>query len=279
VAVRFWGSRVFGVGHSLFSLTSRPILADQPDLSGLVAVHGRMMRNYFRLVRVEERLCRRSRSSPVISAAEARESERVRLARELHAGAGQALAGIRIHLELIDSLIGDPPPPVRASLQRIGLLAQEALDQMRSLTHRTYPPAWERMRLAEAIERLWNLTGIPQRYQAQLEVGDLEEEPPREIRILLYRAAQEALANVVRHAGATRVALRLWQSKGRIGLAVQDDGGGFDVTRLTSLKSPAPEGIGVRSIREQAAARGGEFHVESGAGGTTVSIILPMPEG
>jgi two-component system NarL family sensor kinase len=168
--------------------------------------------------------------------------------------------------------------PLRTSLHRIGLLAQEAIEQVRSITRRTYPPAWESVRLAEAIEKLWSMTGIPQGFEAHLDIGAIAEEPPREIRTLLYRAAQEALANVIRHAHATRVRLRLWQAGGRILLAVEDNGRGFDAARILSPRGAPPEGIGVRSISDQAAAVGGEFHLRSGAGGTTFSIAVPMPE-
>jgi signal transduction histidine kinase len=111
------------------------------------------MGNYFRLARAHEELNRQRRPVRRPSGSwlsEQLEMERARLARELHAGAGQALAGIKIHLEIIDSLVSDPPEALRGSLHRIGLLAQEALASYRkkaafleewlSLPKRDYEP-------------------------------------------------------------------------------------------------------------------------------------------
>ncbi len=265
------GESVLAVGQPLISLIP-PVGVNPPDALGLVALQGSMMRNYFRLARAQEGLQRKVRTAPRASAAEVLESERARLARELHAGAGQALAGIRIHLELIDSLLDNPPAQVRTSLERIGTLAQEALDQVRSVTRLSYPPAWERVRLAEAIEKLWNTMGISEKFDAHLDIGVMAEEPPLEIRTMVYRAAQEALANVVRHAGATRLRLRLRQEAGRVTLLVEDNGRGFG-------SGAAGDGIGLRAIRDQAADLKAEFRLHAGAGGTTFFLSVPVPEG
>jgi two-component system NarL family sensor kinase len=252
-----------------------------PDLAGLAAVHSRMMRNYFRLARAHEELSRRRRSPRGRSAgswlAEQLELERARLGRELHAGAGQALAGIKIHLEIIDSLLESPSDAVRASLHRIGLLAQDALQQLRAISHRVHPPDWQRLRLEDAVKTLWDLTGIPLRFQAELDIAPLAKEPPHAVRTTVYRTAQEALANVVRHAGASRVALRLAPVNGNLCLTVEDDGKGFDPVRL--LDGPEiPAGIGLRSMRDQVRRLLGDFEIDSGPGGTRLSVSLPLHE-
>jgi signal transduction histidine kinase len=234
------------------------------------------MRNYFRLAQAQERLVRWAPPQVRPNISDVLEADRARLARDLHAGTGQALAGIKIHLELIGTLLEDPPAKVRASLERIGLLVQEALDHTRSLTRRGYPPAWESVQLAAAVEHLWETTGIPLKFEAVLEIGVFPEEPPHAVRVLIYRATQEILANVIRHARATRVALRLWRAGDRIWLRVEDNGCGFDAAAVLAGQSHA--GIGVRSMRDQVYDFGGEFAIESGAGGTAVSIALPETE-
>ncbi|MCL4402040.1 MAG: sensor histidine kinase, partial [Acidobacteria bacterium] len=243
------------------------------DLSALQAVHGNMMRNYFRLLRAERELARRAPRS-VVGAAEIAaaqlELERARLAHELHAGAGQALAGIKIHLEILDTLIPDPPPQVRNSLHRIGLLAQEALQQLRSITQRIHPPDWQRLGLRAALETLWTVSGIADKYQASLELR-LEAEPSHAVRVLLYRAAQEGLANIVRHAQATRVRLALEQADGHVHLTVEDNGKGFDQVMMDRAS-----GIGIRSLRNQTRLLNGRFEVRSGGGGTTLMVSVPL---
>lgn len=253
--------------------------AARPDLAGLAAVQGSIMRHYFRLLRAQEELERRARGTrtngPATLVAQL-EAERGRLSHELHATAGQALAGIKIHLELIDSAQPDPPEEVRASLHRIGLLAQEALQQLRSIARRIHPPDWERATLTEALACLWDTTGIPRKFDAVLELVPLAAEPPCHVRVLLYRVAQEALANVVRHARATRI--RLWlgpRSAGHLQLIVEDNGTGFDAPAILNGSGRAPAGIGLRAMREQLRWAGGDLLIESGPRGTRLSAWVP----
>ncbi|MFB3827166.1 MAG: sensor histidine kinase [Bryobacteraceae bacterium] len=232
-----------------------------------------MMRNYFRLARAEQDLAQRTGRVPV-SSAEAitgeLERERARLGHELHAGVGQALAGIKIHLEIVDSLLPDPPPAVRTSLHRIGLLAQEALQQLRSVAQRIHPPDWQRLSLAAALESLWNVTGIPDKYEGTLDV-QIAADPPHAAKVLLYRAAQEALVNIVRHAGATRVRMSVVQTHNQVRLTVEDNGKGFDQAIMDRAT-----GIGIRSLRTQSELLNGNFELRSGAQGTTLILSLPL---
>lgn len=256
-------------------------LPARPDLAGLASVQGSIMRNYFRLLRAQEELEVRARGTRHSGAVlvEQMEAERGRLAHELHSTAGQALAGIKIHLELIDSFLPDPPDQVRASLHRIGLLAQEALGQLRSIARRIHPPDWERLTLAEALESLWDTTGIAQKFEATLELLPIPAEPPEHARVLLYRVAQEALANVVRHAQATRV--RLWLGpipEDSVQLSVEDNGTGFDASAALNGKGPRSGGIGLRSMRDQLRLVGGELLIESGRCGTRLSAWVPETE-
>ena len=78
---------------------------------------------------------------------DALEIERTRIARELHSGAGQTLAGIKVNLELVNARVPDVPEPVRNGLERIGALADQALSEIRSVSQRLHPPDWQRMDL------------------------------------------------------------------------------------------------------------------------------------
>lgn len=270
-----------GPAVALLRLVPYTRLPDRPgaDLAGLADVQDRMMRHYFRLLRVQEDLDRRLRrsASGAAAAIEQIDAERARLAHELHSGAGQALAGIKIHLELIDSYLKSPPEQVRNSLHRIGLLAQEALQQVRSLSRRVHPPDWERLGLGEALLRLWENSGIPGKFEAALSLAPLPAEPPHHLRVLLYRVAQEALANAIRHAAAQRLSLTLTGSPGSLRLTVEDDGKGFDPA-ATFAGGSASHGIGLRSMHEQVRWTGGELRVESGTWGTRITACVPVPE-
>ena len=253
-----------------------------PDLAGLAAVQSSIMRNYFRLLRAQEDLEQRagtSRGRATAGVLEQMEIERARLAHELHAGAGQALAGIKIHLELIDAALPEPPAAVRASLHRIGLLAQEALRQVRSIAHRTHPAEWESGTLAGALQRLWDMMGVPQKFDACLRIAPLAEEPPHHVRILLYRVAQEALANGVRHARATRIGLFLGPGGGQaLELRVEDNGQGFDANGVLAGAAPSSGGIGLRSMHQQLRWAGGQLRIDSGAHGTRLTAWVPCSE-
>jgi signal transduction histidine kinase len=204
------------------------------------------------------------------------ELERQRLGRELHTGLGQMLAAIHLQLEIIAARLPDPPAMVQQALSRISTLANEALEQVRSVSRRLHPPEWQRLTLEAALEQLWDISGIPQRFEASLCIQPLPHQPDLEVEVLMYRAAQEALSNLARHARATRVGAALETRDDRMILTIQDDGVGFDVAGLLRGPASVASGIGLRSIREQAAALGGELEVESGPAGTKLVVSVPF---
>ncbi len=259
----------------LLERCAAPMLAAPgPAESELAAVQARIMRNYFRLARAHEQLKHpHARAAAWLS--RELEMERARLARELHAGCGQALAGIRIHLDVIRTLMPDSPESVRTSLDRIGLLAHEALQQVRSVSHRMHPPEWQHLHLEDALRDLWEVSGVPERFATEFTVDHLPCEPVHAIRTALYRAAQEGLTNVIRHSEASRVTLRLTAADGWVRLEVADDGKGFAVDQV--LENPrAQAGIGLRSMREQVARLNGRLEIHSSSAGTRLSLTLPL---
>ena len=232
----------------------------------------------FRLQRAErilfERAHRRRRGGS--RAVRQLELERLRLGRELHTGVGQMLAAIRLQLEIIEAQLAAPDPPVSQALQRISRLTEEALGQVRSVSHRLHPPEWQRLRLEDALRQLWQISGIPESFLSELRIESLEEEPTFEVKVLMYRTLQEALSNLVRHAGATRVELALERRGAILRLSIRDNGAGFDTAELLSRPAGLAAGIGLRSIREQAAELGGKLMVTSGPIGTTLEVLVPF---
>lgn len=206
------------------------------------------------------------------------EMERQRLGRELHNGVGQLLAAIHLHLEAIAAELPSPPANVGQSLHSISTLAADCLAQVRDISKRLHPPEWQRLTLESAIRQLWEISGVPQRFKASLEIRPLPWEPSLEAKILIYRGLQEALSNLARHSQATRVDVTLEASGGRLVLSVVDNGVGFDPERTFSAPASLASGIGLRSIRETAQSLGGELAVQSDANGTKVVIsVAPFP--
>jgi two-component system, NarL family, sensor kinase len=103
----------------------------------------------------------------------------------------------------------------------------------------------------------------------------LPQQPDLDVKVLIYRAAQEAVSNIIRHSGATRVEASLQLQGSNLVLRFQDNGAGFDAARLFSSPPSLAGGIGLRTIREQAEALGGNLLVESGPDGTKLEITVP----
>jgi two-component system, NarL family, sensor kinase len=245
----------------------------------LIQLETHLLERLTRLVRLEARLWkaaadRRSRTGR--RAVRQIERERKRLGRELHTGVGQLLAAIRIQLEVVSVELPSPPAPVSRALQRIGSLASEALEQVRGVSRRLYPPSWQRLGLDEAIRELWESSGMAQRFAGSVVARPLPRDPDPEVKTMIYRAAQEALSNIVRHAHATRVDVGLAYAQGQLRLTVQDDGVGFDVARVLTGRNGAAAGIGLQSLREEAADLGGKLLVESSPLGTTLEITVAL---
>jgi two-component system NarL family sensor kinase len=245
----------------------------------LIQLENSFLKRLLRLQAVESRLWRaasRSRGRTGRRAVRQIERERQRLGRELHTGVGQLLAAIRLQLEVIATHLPNPAAPVHQALDRIGSLAAEALDQVRGVSRRLHPPEWQRLRIEEALRQLWETSGIAQRFAGRVDVPPLESDPDPDVKTLIYRAAQEAISNIVRHAKATRVDLALSHTNGQLRLAVHDDGVGFDPGRALAGRPDLAAGIGLRSIREQAADLGGKLLVRSGPLGTTLEVFVPL---
>ncbi len=244
----------------------------------LLTMQSNATRNYFRLQRVEESLASRRRSVGMI-VSQALEMERTRIARELHSGAGQNLAAIKVNLELIAARMPEPSEPVRTGLDRIYALTDQALSEIRSISQRLHPPDWQRLNLPQAIDWLWVTSGIPEKFRATLELHPVESDLPDAVRFAVYRAAQEGLANVLRHSGASELQLELGQQDAQIYLILEDNGSGFDAQELLhGALNPAMRGIGLRAMRDEVQALGGLFELASGVGRTRMKIMIPIAE-
>ena len=206
------------------------------------------------------------------------ELERQRLGRELHTGVGQTLAAMRLQLDVISRHCPEPGEEARAALDRLSVLAGAAAEQVRGLSQRLHPPEWQRLTMEDAVRQLWELSGMPQSLQASMRIEPLPQQPGLPVKVLVYRALQEALSNVARHSRATAVEAVLESRGGRLWFTIQDNGVGFDVAALERAPASVASGIGLRSIREQAASLDARLDVESGPKGTKLTLSAPFME-
>ncbi|HVY92372.1 MAG TPA: sensor histidine kinase [Bryobacteraceae bacterium] len=211
----------------------------------------------------------RRNSAPLLAELE---RERSRIARELHAGAGQPLAGIKIHLEILEEFAAAIPDAAtmdsaRMTIDRLQTLAEQALGQVRAVSHRLHPPEWQEMTLDKALESLVDSSGLAG-LRLTKSLPALQEEPSHAAKVQIYRCAQECISNIVRHSGATEASISLRAEEGNVVLTVIDNGRGFD----TGAKSA---GIGLKAISENAQSLGGTARITSSAAGTRIVVKIP----
>ncbi len=200
---------------------------------------------------------------------DAQEVERKRLARELHDETGQALTSILLGLKSIRAADTDEAAEqAEASLRE---LVVSALQDVRSLAVELRPTALDDFGLVPALERLATMfeerSGV--RTAVDSNLGDVRL--PAETETVLYRLVQEALTNVVKHAGAERVSIVLTRAGDGVSAVVEDDGNGFDARAVRE------DALGLVGMRERLALLGGSLTVESEAGrGTALVASVPL---
>lgn len=202
----------------------------------------------------------------------ARHEERVRLARDLHDAVKQQLFAIQASAATVEARFGGDPAGAQAALAQVRASAREATAEMEALIEQLQSAPLETSGLREALKRQGEALAFRTGADVQVLVGDLPPDiwlPPGAQRAL-FRGAQEALANVGRHARARHVTLRLGTEGDQLVLSIQDDGAGFEAGRARS-------GMGLENMRERARALGGTFMLSSAPGeGTTASFIVPL---
>ncbi|MGH2583983.1 MAG: GAF domain-containing protein [Dehalococcoidia bacterium] len=197
--------------------------------------------------------------------------ERQRLARELHDSVAQTLFGIRLTAQSARTLLDRDPTRAAAPLDSILSLAEGGIAETRALVFALRPDALATEGLVAALVR--QVQALRTRHELDVEAA-LGAEPnvPREVKEALYRIAQEALHNTVKHARATRVDVRLTCDPAAVSLELADNGVGFDPTQ------DFPGHLGQTSMRERAEQLGGTLAVRSAPGqGTRIAARIPLP--
>lgn len=209
---------------------------------------------------------------------QAQEEERRRLARELHDEIGQALTAIALDLGMMAQLLPQPNEAVKRAIEDAQTLSQNALEEVRRLSVELRPSILDDLGLVPAlrwyIDRHAERTGMRSRFE---EIG-LDERLPAEIETVCYRAVQEALTNIARHASAQNISVCLERERGRdsVALTITDDGVGFDVSRALR-RARAGDSLGLLGLHERVELLGGSLRIRSQSGeGTSIQIQLPI---
>lgn len=258
--------------HSFISLP----LVVRDDFVGLLAVahdeagyltdeHARLLRPFANQAAIAIENARLFERAQGVAALE----ERQRLARELHDSVSQALYGIALGARTAKAQLERDPDKAAEPVDYILSLAEAGLAEMRSLIFELRPESMEKEGLVAALDK--QIAAGRARYAIQIDT-DICDEPDAslEVKEALYRIAQEALHNVVKHARATHVSLSLAHNDGRLVLRVTDDGAGFDPGKDYAGH------LGLKSMRERVMLLGGTIEIDSSEGeGTTIVAELP----
>jgi two-component system NarL family sensor kinase len=276
-------------GEDFASMVSVPMLA-RGRVVGVLNVHSRAARNYgdddlallaqvanlmaraIENARLYGRLAEREEMLERFATrtVEAQELERRRLAGEIHDGISQRLVSLWYHLLAAEDAAADPDL-LRQELGKAKELSTAALAEARAAITGLRPFVLDDLGLGPGLESLG-------RSLADLEV-EVDVEPvdlPAHVEVALYRIAQEALQNVVKHAGASTVLIRLAASDAGVHLSVTDDGQGFDQDNVAGAEDR--HSYGLVGIRERAELIGASLTLTSRPGtGTAIEVLVPAP--
>jgi len=276
-------------GEDYESLVSVPLLGRGQKVVGVLNVHSRKPRRYgnhdvalltqvgnllartIENARLYERLALREQLLEQFAArtVEAQEIERRHLAGEIHDGISQPLISLWYHLQAAETFAEDREV-VSHELGKAKDLTSAALDEARRAIAGLRPSTLDDLGLGPSLESLAHTVVGPE--------VDLEIEPcrmPAHLEVALYRIAQEALQNVMKHASATRVTLRLSAQHGRVQLTVEDNGRGFRPVQASRNRNGDPA-YGLVGMRERAELVGARLEVSSTPGsGTCVRVEVP----
>jgi two-component system, NarL family, sensor histidine kinase UhpB len=194
------------------------------------------------------------------------EAERRRLAIELHDEVGQGLTALLLQVK---SILANAPPGLRPQLTELQEIARGTLDEVRQMARQLRPTTLDDLGLGFSLHSLVDVvartTGVEFQRRIETELPPFVEGGD----VALFRIAQEALTNVMRHADATRVEVELAHAAGSVRLEVRDDGRGM-------IYAAGADSGGIRGMRERVLAVGGTVQVDSRPGGGT-AVVATVP--
>jgi signal transduction histidine kinase len=256
---------------------TRRVTVDRPDEIGELASAFNAMTEelaHSRAVLLEKEELRARLLEQVITA---QEDERKRISRELHDETSQSLTSLMVGLKVLESR--PDLAPARENLADLRALSSKTLDTVHTLALQLRPSVLDDLGLVPALERLaadvQRAHGLPVTLETNLRT---RSRLPAAVETTLYRITQEALTNVARHAAARSVSVVVEVRRGSVTLIVEDDGRGFDSTRLTGERDE--RSLGLFGMRERATLLGGSLTIESSSGGgTSVFVEIPLSDG
>ncbi len=206
---------------------------------------------------------------------EAQEAERQRIARELHDETGQSLTALGLGLRGVATILRQDVDKAAYNLRQLEGLTARSLDELQRLIADLRPSHLDDLGLAATLR--WYTTELSSHSELQIGlVFEGEMQPlPGGVKTTLFRIIQEAITNVIKHARASHIQVRLVYNERVVVAEVIDDGRGFDPKRLDGTS----RSFGLLGMRERASLLGGRLEIHSQPGhGTRVKVVIPYPE-
>jgi two-component system CheB/CheR fusion protein len=211
--------------------------------------------------------------------ADAQESERARISRELHDQLGQELTALKLGLRLVKNQ-GSAIPAVGQSAGKLEQLAGNLMQTVHRLAWELHPAVLDDLGLEAALRRYTAEWSENNRLPVDFHCDDMKTgRLPLELEMALYRITQEALTNILKHAGARRVSVLLERRPNLVSLIVEDDGAGFDAATVFQAARSRSK-LGLLGMQERVTLAGGTIEIESTPGaGTTIFARIPLESG
>jgi signal transduction histidine kinase len=205
------------------------------------------------------------------------DEDRGRIARDLHDGTAQLLAGLKMNLAIANAEAELLSPQARRAVADSIALTDRCLREIRTAAYLLHPPEldgglWRA--LAEYVDGYVQRSGIRVDLAMPPDLGRL----PREVEAALFRIVQEALSNIYRHSRSATAGIRLVRDTSTITMEIGDKGRGMKTPKRSEEPAAAP-GVGIASMLERAKRLGGLLDIRSAGRGTKVRVVLPLPSG
>ena len=204
------------------------------------------------------------------------DDERRRIARDLHDGIGQTLAGALMALAQARSAAASLPACEPALRQAEDLL-QYGIREIRTVSHLLHPPLLDESGLMSAIRWYVEEFSKRSRIAVSLQLDEEGERLTQDIKTAVFRIVQEALTNVYRHSQAQVARIEIENDDTCLQLRIKDNGHGIPAS-MSSVTPNGKTGVGLASMRERATLLGGTFGIQSDSEGTTLLVSIPIPE-
>ena len=218
-------------------------------------------------------LMKRMEASALNAMLEGQESERRRLAKDIHDGIGPLLSALRLNIENVHSRIPQGDPKLEKSIENVTELLHTISQEIRNVSHALMPSVLLDFGLVSALEILCQKADEGEQVHVNFFHSGQNKRLDQNTELSLYRIAQELLNNALKYARAQTINLQLIQHPDSILLMVEDDGVGFD---KEELKKNLSEGIGLRNVQTRVKFLGGSFSLDAHPGrGVVATIDIP----